>query len=104
MKKQTKQTIIYSVTFSGAVLGFCGILSGLSGIEFGTYGIFEGLVRTAISALAMAALGFLSSEMDKRMRAEARRRRKEADAVTERIDVTLINRQIENKPIRKVVM
>jgi len=42
--------------------------------------------------------------MDKRMRAEARRRRKEADAVTERIDVTLINRQIENKPIRKVVM
>ncbi len=104
MKKQTKQTIIYSVTFSGAVLGFCGMLSGLSGIEFGTYGIFEGLVRTAISALAMVTLGFISSEMDKRMRAEARRRRKEADAVTERIDVALINRQIENKPIRKVVM
>lgn len=63
-----KRDIAYTMVYSAAMLGFCGILSSLGGIEFGFCGIFEGLARAAISAAAMVTFGSVASEMDKRMR------------------------------------
>ena len=104
MKRKTRQTIVYSITFTAAIMGFVGFAFTLAGIGMGMYGLLGGFIRAVISAAAAVSFGYLAIEMDKRMIREERLRRKEADAVTERIDVALINRQIENKPIRKVVM
>lgn len=102
--RKTRQTIVYSITFTAAIMGFLGFAFTLAGIGMGMYGLLGGFIRAVISAAAAVFFGYLAVEMDKRMIREERLRRKEADAVTERIDVVLINRQIENKPIRKVVM
>lgn len=102
MSKETRQKVGYAVTFSAAVCGFCGILSALNGIEFGTYAVGEGLVRAVLSGGAMCFFGYVADEMDKRMKREKRNRGIRPTAYFIRLSATA-EAEPPKKPIRKIV-
>ena len=103
--RKTRQTIVYSMTFTAAIMGFLGFAFTLAGLVMGMYGLLGGFIRAVISAAAAAVFfGYLAIEMDKRMIREERRRRRVVTVQTVRIDTVAIMNQLEKKPIRKVVM
>ena len=107
MKRKTRkmrQIIVYSITSTAAIMGFLGFAFTLAGIGMGMYGLLGGFIRAVISAAAAVFFGYLAIEMDKCMIRPKRRRRRVVTVQTVRIDTVAIMNQLENKPIRKVVM
>lgn len=102
--RKTRQTIVYSITFTAAIMGFVGFAFTLAGLGMGMYGLLGGFIRAVISAAAAVFFGYLAIEMDKRMVREARRRLKTVTVQTVRIDTAEVIKQLEKKRIRKVVM
>lgn len=102
--RKTRQTIVYSITFTAAIMGFLGFAFTLAGIGMGMYGLLGGFIRAVITAAAAVFFGYLAIEMDKRMIRDARRHLKTVTVQTVRIDTVAVMNQLEKKPIRKVVM
>ena len=102
--RKTRQTIVYSITFTAAIMGFVGFTFTLAGLGMGMYGLLGGFIRAVISAAATVFFGYIAIEMDKRMIREARRRLKTVTVQTVRIDTAEVIKQLEKKRIRKVVM
>lgn len=101
--RKTRQTIVYSITFTAAIMGFLGFAFTLAGLGMGMYGLLGGFIRAVISAASAVFFGYLAIEMDKRMIRDSRRL-KTVTVQTVRIDTVAIMNQLEKKPIRKVVM